>query len=479
MIRDLRDWLVEVERTGQLRRVEGADWDLELGAIAHLNNRRGAPVALLFDRIKGYPPGFRVLTSASNNAARLGVTLRLGPNHSTAELVQALRGKPTAWAQAAKGFDPLVVKDGPVLECVEAGAAVDLTKLPAPRWNELDGGRYLGTGCQVVTRDPETGWVNAASYRAMLHDARSVGVLILQGKHGRMHYEKWWDKGRPCPMAISLGHDPLFSVLGGVEIPIGVSELNVAGVIRGEPVEVLESDLTGLPIPARSELVIEGFLQPNHLKEEGPFGEFFGYYSGGKPMAPVLEVVRVLRRADPIIIGSPPGKPPHDYSYWVSILRSALVFDQLVGAGVPAVQGVWVFPLSGSRQLQAVAIKQMFPGHARQAGVVAAQVRAGAQAGRYTVVVDEDIDPANLDEVIWAMVTRSDPARDIEILHRTWGGPVDPLAECFPERRLYTSRAIIDACRPYEHLATFPPVAEPSPELRAQVLAKWRDIFGG
>src|SRR5262249_54995926 len=145
-IRDLRDWLAVVERAGQLKHVDGADWDLELGAIAHLNNRQGAPAALLFDQIRGYAPGFRILTGASNNpAARLGVTLRLGPNLSTADLVLALRGKPTAWASAGKAFDPLVVPAGPVQECVEVEAAVDLTKLPAPRWNELDGGRYLGT----------------------------------------------------------------------------------------------------------------------------------------------------------------------------------------------------------------------------------------------------------------------------------------------------------------------------------------------
>ena len=477
MMRDLRDWLAEVERAGQLRRVEGADWDLELGAIAHLNNRRGAPVALLFDPIAGYPPGFRILTGASNNPARLGLGLGLGPNLSPAELVRALRGKPTAWAQAAKGFDPLVVQDGPVRAHVEQGATVDVTRLPAPRWNERDGGRYLGTGCLVITRDPETGWLNAASYRVMIHDARSVGVLVLPGKHGRMHYEKWWERGRPCPVAISLGHDPVLSILGGIEIPLGVSELNVAGAIRGEPLEVLESDLTGLPIPAYSEAVIEGFLQPNKLREEGPFGEFFGYYSTDLPMAPVLDVERVMHRADPILIGSPPGKPPHDYSFWVSVLRSALVFDQLVAAGVPGVQGVWVFPFSGARMFQAVAIRQMFPGHARQAGVVAAQCRAGAQAGRYTVVVDEDIDPTDLEEVMWAVATRSDPERDIDILRRTWGGPVDPLAERYPNQRLYTSRAIIDACRPYEKRDAFPPVAEPSPELRAQVLAKWRDLL--
>lgn len=132
-IRDLRDWVAVVERAGQLKHVDGADYDLELGAIAHLNNRRGAPAALLFDRIRGYPPGFRILTGASNNPARFGVTLRLGPNLSTADLVLALRGKPTAWASAGKAFDPVVVPVGPVQECVEVEAAVDLTKLPAPR----------------------------------------------------------------------------------------------------------------------------------------------------------------------------------------------------------------------------------------------------------------------------------------------------------------------------------------------------------
>jgi UbiD family decarboxylase len=419
------------------------------------------------------------LTAANGSAARLGVSLRLGAEHTTGSLVRALRGKPTAWAAEAKGFDPLVVKDGPVREVVERGVALDVTRLPAPRWNERDGGRFLGTGCLVITRDPETGWVNAASYRVMIHDARSVGIYILQGKHGRMHYERWWERGRPCPVAISLGHDPLLSVLGGIEIPLGVSELNVAGAVMGRPLEVMESDVTGLPIPAHSEAVIEGFLAPNNTKEEGPFGEFFGYYSGAIGMAPVLDVERVLRRPDPVIIGSPPGKPPHDYSYWVSILRSALVFDQIVAAGVPGVQGVWVFPLSGSRMLQVVAIRQMFPGHARQAGMLAAQCRAGAQCGRYTIVVDDDVDPTNLDEVMWATVTRADPARDIDILHRSWGGPVDPLSECFPENRLYTSRAIIDACRPFEHLDRFPPVVEPSPELTAKVLAKWADLFGG
>ena len=186
-------------------------------------------------------------------------------------------------------------------------------------------------------------------------------------------------------------------------------------------------------------------------------------------MAPVLDVKRVLRRADPILIGSPPGKPPHDYSYWVSILRSALVFDQLVAAGVLGVHGVWVLPLSGSRQLQAVAIKQMFPGHARQAGMIAAQCRAGAMAGRYTVVVDEDIEPTELTKSygpwsrgrIQTETSRSSGAPGASGWTRS--------ADCFPEQRFYTSRAIIDACRPYEHLASFPPVAEPSAEeLRAR-----------
>src|SRR5919197_3337126 len=142
---DLRKWLAEVESLGELKHVRGADWNLELGAISELNVKKDVPPALLFDEIKGYPPGFRVLTCSTSSPARLSTILRLPLQRTHAGLVQALRGRPAQWQTAAARFAPTMVKAGPVLQHVDR--EVDVFKFPAPLWHEMDGGRYIGTGC--------------------------------------------------------------------------------------------------------------------------------------------------------------------------------------------------------------------------------------------------------------------------------------------------------------------------------------------
>lgn len=477
MIKDLRDWIAAVEARGDLRRVEGAHWDLEVGGLTELNNSRRRPPALLFDRIADYPAGHRVLTSSVVTPSRLGLTLRLGADVTDRELVQRARAKPAEWAAAAKGFDPRVVADSPVRAHIRRGPEVDLTSLPAPRWHEHDGGRYLGTACLVLTRDPETGWVNGGSYRTMIAGPAALTVFILPGKHGRMHLERWWAMGRPAPIAISLGHDPLLAVLAGIEIPHEISELNYAGAVMGEPLEVFEGDVTGLPLPAAAEAVVEGFCHPGDVRPEGPFGEYLGYFSGGKHPQPVLTVEALYHREDPILLGAKMSRPPNDISYFSAVIRSALAFNQLEAAGVPGVTGVWNHPLGGARKFLVVAITQLYPGHARQAAVVAGQCRAAAQAGRFVIVVDDDIDPTDLEAVMWAVVTRADPERDIEIIRRAWGSQADPLHATFDSPVPFNTRALIDATRPYEHRDVFPPVAELSPELRARLHARFAALL--
>lgn len=159
------------------------------------------------------------------------------------------------------------------------------------------------------------------------------------------------------------------------------------------------------------------------------------------------------------------------------MLRSALIHDQLELAGIPDVQGVWADEVGSGRLLIVVAIKQRYMGHARQAGFVASQCQAGAYFGRYVIVVDDDIDPTNLKEVIWAMSTRSDPASDIETIHKAWGSRLDPLYCTYPPGTMYNSRAIIDACRPFEHLATFPRVAASAPAELERVRKKWHQLW--
>lgn len=474
---DLRPWLHDVEALGELTNLKGADWNLELGAISELNVKKTRPSALLFDEIPGYRKGFRVLTCSTSSPARLSSILRLPIRETHRELVGELRGKPRAWQAQAAEYDPVTVQDGPVFENVQRDAKVDVLTFPAPFWHELDGGRYIGTGCSVVTRDLDTDWVNVGTYRVMVHDSNHVGIDMVQGKHGRIQYEKYKRAGKAFPVVIVLGSDPLGYLISGIEIPFGMCEYNYIGAILKQPVAVANGEVTGLPFPQASEIVLEGFVQPDDERSEGPFGEFHGYYPGKAGRAPVLTVERIYYRNNPILLGSPPAKPPNDYSYSKAVMRSALLFDALVAAGVPEVQGVWAHEIGGARMFNVVSIKQRYAGHARQAGHILNQCGVGAYMSRYSVVVDEDIDPSNIQEVMWAVATRSDPATSIDIIQRGMGSKNDPMYVAYPYKAAFSSKAIIDACRPYDHLDEFPPVAEASKDLQEKVRSKWKDLF--
>jgi UbiD family decarboxylase len=472
----LRSYLDSVREIGELREVRGAHWDLELGAIAELSYRSAAPSALLFSEISGYPTG-RVLTGSTGSAARLGLTLRLGSSHSAASLVEALRGKPTEWAAAAKDYPVLPVDDAPLLANQIPGDAVNLLDFPVPRWHAGDGGRFIGTGCLVVTRDPVTGVHNGGCYRMEVQDdGRGVTVAAVPGKHGALHIEAWFARHGRAPVTVSFGHDPLLLALGGTEVPLGVSELAYAGAVAGNRIPVVIGSDTGLPIPAGSELAIEGWLYPDRKRDEGPFGEWTGYYSGKRRSDLAIEITRLYHRDDPILLGAPPGRPPHDYSYMRTVLKSAMIHDELVACGVPGIRGAWAHEAGGGRLFVAVAVEQRYAGHARQVGLLASQLPAAAYMNRYVVVVDHDIDPADLDQVVWAMSTRTDPAEDIEILRRTRGSRLDPM---LPDGAVpYNSRAVIDACRPWERLSSFPLVAESDPAYLAEVRSRWADVLG-
>lgn len=473
---DLREWLSQVEECGQLRRINGAHWNLEVGAASQLNYRSSEPRALLFDQLVDYQSGKRVLTGSVCNAALLGMSLGLGSNLDDAALVQVLRGLPARWSAAAAAFTAVTVPTGPVGENVCSSDDIDLTRFPAPIWHDGDGGRYIGTGCAVITRDYDTGSINVGAYRIQLqNDGRSVSINIEDGKQGAQHIRRWFEAEGRAPIAASLGHHPIFLIAAGTEVPRGISEFDYAGAILESPVEVVEAEVTRLPIPAASELAIEGWLLPGQTRPEGPFGEWTGYYSGRT--APVLtaSVERLYFRNDPIILGAPPGKPPHDYSYMRSVMKSAMITDALVMSGLAGVSGVWAHECGGGRLLLAVAIEQRYAGHSRQAGYLAAHHPTSAYMNRFVIVVDDDVDPRDLHEVMWAVSTRCDPAVDIDLMTRTWGSRVDPLH--LDGESPYNSRALIDACRPYERLESFPPVVDTNAATLRAVGDKWPELL--
>lgn len=472
----LRTFLAAVDAIGELRHVRQADWDLELGAIAELSYRSARPEALLFDDIKGYARGQRVLTGSTGSPGRFGLTLRLGGDLDDAALVDALRGKPSWWAAHAAEYPVVPVDDAPLLANEVPGDKVDLLAFPVPRWHGRDGGRYIGTGCFVVTSDPGTGQHNGGCYRMEVQDeGRTATIAAVPGKHGAQNIARWFERHGRAPVTVSFGHDPLLMVLGGTEVPRGVSELEYAGAVAGERVPVVLGPDTGLPIPAGSEIAVEGWLRPDLERDEGPFGEWTGYYSGSRRPCLAMDITRLYYRDDPIQLGAPPGRPPHDYSYMRTVMKSAMIQDELTATGVPGVKSAWAHEAGGGRLFVAVAVEQRYAGHARQVGYLAAQCPAAAYMNRFVVVVDDDIDPANLNEVVWAMCTRSDPAQDIEIMRRAWGSRLDPmLPEDAPP---YTSRAVIDACRPYERRETFPHVAESDPEFLKTIYQRWRNVL--
>ena len=475
---DLRDWIAEADRLGELRVVRGASWEEDIGLAAEAVIKQDDGPAVLFDDVEGCPPGYRVIMNVFAGKRR-NMTLGFPDDLTKSELSDACY---EGFVKDRKTVPHEIVDHGPVLENVLAGDDIDLMKFPTPVWHVEDGGRYIGTGCLTVTRDPDDGWLNVGTYRAMVHDATSIGVLMVPGKHGHVHREKYFARGEKCPIVMVLGSDPMSFYAACTEAPSGTCELDLVGGIRGAPVQCVRGELTGLPIPANCEIAVEGYLVAGHDKMEGPFGEWTGYYASGEHPEPVLQIERLYHRNDPIILGVPPmGGGSDEMGRYRAVLRSAMVKEALESAGVPDVTGVWCYEIGSSRLLHGVSIKQRYPGHAKQAGHIAATCHAANYANRYVVVVDDDIDVTDLEELWWALLTRSDPASSIDIIGGARTSPADPLLH--PDRRgsgdLSMGRAVIDACRPFHWKDDFPKVNAPTPAEAEAARRRFGHLLGG
>ena len=461
LYRDLREWLAKVEEAGELKTIPGVDWNLEMGAIAELF----PAYAVLFDSIKDYPPGYRVVVGLLSSLKRSSLTSHLPLDTDRNSFISAWRDR----LHSLRPLPPVEVEDGPLLENVKSGKEINLWDFPSPKWHELDGGRYIGTADVAITADPDEGWINLGTYRVMVHDRDILTLYISPGKHGRIHREKYFAAKKPCPVAITFGQDPLLFLLASKQMPFGESEYDYAGAIRGAPYEVIRGELTGLPIPAHAEIAVEGEILPDEKVSEGPFGEWTGYYASGEQKESVVRVKRLMHRNHPIITGAPPFRQPAGADTCNSLVRAAAIWNTLEKAGVPEIRGVACYQ---AFFFTVVAIRQRYPGHARQVGVLASHCDNAGYMGRYVVVVDDDIDVADFNDVLWAMCTRVDPIKSIEFTERCWSGPLDPIIP--KAEKGFNSRAIIDACRPFEWMKDFPPVSGASKELKDKVKKKYR-----
>ena len=470
--KDLRHWLNAVEAIGELKTIKGAEPKEEIGGIVDLYQRRMGNPAVMFDEVPGFAKGHRVLANILTSVPRINVALGLPAHGSEMDLIRWWRD----YMRDAPTFKPSEVNGGPLLDNVLEGKTVDLNKIPTPIWHEHDGGHFIGTACMVVMKDPDSGWINYGAYRVQVHGSDVATVMMSPGKHGRIIMTRYHERGQPCPVAVVVGMHPALFMLAGLEIPYGKSEFEAAGGLLGEPVEVLTMPRTGLPVPANAEIAFEGFIHPNDEIQEGPLGEWTGYYAGGSRPEPAIRITTMMYRNDPILLGAIPAVPPNDNTFYLGTYRCGAVWNQLEAAGVPEIKGVWTHEAGGSRFWLTVSIKQLYGGHAKQAGFVASHCHAGAYCNRWTIVVDDDIDPTNINDVIWAMSTRCDPREDVDIVDGGWSSALDPM--CYDgdtDRR--NSRVVINACKPFRRRDTFPIVVRASQEVEDHVRGKFSDVL--
>jgi UbiD family decarboxylase len=353
----------------------------------------------------------------------------------------------------------------------------DITIFPAPKMWPLDGGRYLGTWDVFITRDLEDGHHNLGTYRQMVKSPRELFVYWSPGKDARLQAERYWDRGLSFPVACVYGPDPLLFTVSTQTLPKTESEYDYAGGLVGEPVEVFESPVTGLLLPANAEIIIEGEMHPGNTAMEGPFGEFTGYYGRPEASTPIIDVKCVRYRNDPILTCALMADyPACEQSLLFSIIRAARIWADLEKLGLPGIRGVSSFPeAAGGFGATCVSIEQRYPGHAAQVAALAAQTPAGAYYAKWIIVVDDDIDPTDIHQVMWAMSTRADPATDIDVLRETWSSYLDPTKNP-PEERPWGSKALINACKDHKHLKQFSKRSRLRREVYEKLVKRWPEF---
>jgi UbiD family decarboxylase len=472
---DLRGWIAQIERHGELRRVTATvDPHEELGAVTLLATRQGRSPALMFDKMRGDTTGSRILTNMLGaSRERYALAVGLDPSTSTLEMIQATR------SIMNDPIPPVIIPKyrAPVNEVVMIGKDIDLTKFPVPTFWPGDGGPFIGTGDITFTVSPDTGRINVGCYRQMLHGSNRVGLYCSPGKHGLLDREAWWGRGEPCEVVAAYGIDPVLFMLASQSFAANESELDVAGGIMGRPVELTKAEFVSLPIPANAEFVIEGVLRQGDVMPEGPLGEFTGYYGRERSPQPVMEVLAVHHRKSPIFTHALMARYPScEIGAYYAIMRSARILDDLERIGVPGVVSAYSHPAAASGWgMVVVSMQQKYAGHSAQVLALTAQCPAAAYYTKWVIVVDEDVDPSDFNDVLWALSTRCHPSADIDILRNTWSTGLDP-SRFPPEMRPYGSKVLINACKPHQHLKDFPQSTLLRKSIHDRVRERWTEL---
>jgi phenyl-phosphate phosphatase/carboxylase subunit alpha len=472
---DLREYIQRLESEGDLKRILAeVDWNLELGAIMRRANDLRGP-ALIFERIKDYPSDYRVMANQvgatkPNPYGRFCRALELPVDTHPLEIVDELVRR------FQNPVKPVVVDKAPCKENIYKGKDVNLLSFPVPFFRQYDGGRFIGTWHSDITKDPVRNWVNWGMYRHQLLDKNSIGWLANPGQHGpAMYYQHYEAKGEAMPFAVAIGTDPACAIASMSLVSPHIDEADIAGGLRGKPVELIKCETSDLLVPATSEIVLEGEVRPNERAIEGPFGEYPGYFASDAAPRLVIRITCVTHRNRPILTVSSPGKPFDDTTFCYALCGSAALTIELRRLGLPF-RSVFLTP---SMMAVIISARETYPGfvHTLSSAIWATKI------GVYRptiIVVGDDVDVSNADEVLWALTTRVHPVRDIHVKKRAPCHALFPFVS--PEERKTMAGAAVcyDATFPYEWKEQTPKIADfehswPE-EMKTQVKERWKEF---
>lgn len=476
--KDLHEFVAELERRGWLKRIKTeVDPELEITEITDRVTKAYGP-ALLFENVKGseYPVLINTFGTYERMKLALGVENLDDIGQEIMDFLQmpempaSFLGKLKALPKLAQigNFLPKLVKTGPVKEVILKGDEVDLFKFPILKSWPKDGGRFI-TLPLVITKDPVTGRRNVGMYRMQVYDRKTTGMHWHMHHDGAENFRLAKEMGKPLEVAVALGGDPATIYAATAPLPRNIDEFFFAGFLRKEPVELVKCETVDLEVPAHAEIVLEGYVDPDELRLEGPFGDHTGYYSLAD-MYPVFHITCITHRRNPIYPATVVGKPPMEDCYLGKATER--IFLPLLKLQLPEIVDMNL-PLEGVfHNCAIVSIKKSYPMHAKK--VMSALWGMGQMMfTKMIIVVDHTVNVHNLSEVMWKVFNNIDARRDIMFVE----GPVDALDHASPYPH-WGTKIGIDATKKWPsegHPREWPDDIEMTPEIKALVDRKWHE----
>ena len=427
-IEDIRDFIEALEKNGELKRVKiEVDSDLEIAEIMRRQMYANGP-AILFENVKDYK--MPILANAFGSMKRLEIGLEMNDfteigqrivDMTKMDIPSGFLNKIKKLPELSKMTEsfPKIEGSGPVTEFTSNSASFN--EIPILKSWPDDAGRFITLGL-VATNHPETGVRNLGVYRIQILDDTHALMHWQKHKRGAHHADVTKDKGDKIPTAIIIGGDPATIFSSIAPVPEGLDKFLFAGITRKKGIKMVKCKTIDLEVPANAEIVLEGYVDPSDLKDEGPFGDHTGYYTPVEPY-PTFTLTGIMRRKNPIYVTTVVGKPILEDAYIGKVIERS--FLPLIRMFHPEVVDFSMPPAGWFQGFAIISIKKRYPGQAKKV-MMGLWGMGQLSLTKMFVVVDEDVNVHSMDDVLWAITTRADAARDTIIIKNTPTDTLDP-----------------------------------------------------